>query len=465
MELTFWGAARQVTGSMHLLTLASGYRILIDCGLQYERGEPIELNENFPFEPSSINLLVLTHAHIDHSGNIPTLIKQGYSGQVLCTEPTAALVENLLNDSVNVQLAESGAKRRKGGSNHKSNTKVLYGQKDVSKTIDRLITLGFKQKFKVNEEVGLTFYPAGHILGAASVLVEVTENGETKRVGFTGDLGKMHSKIVVDPEVMPQLDYLISECTYGNRLHKATENGEDELFKYVKKNCIDAPGRLVIPAFSVGRTQAILFSLNQLYQKGLLQGIKVFTDSRLGIASTKIHEKYGDYLNEESKIFGKEYGELFEFQNLRVLESESDQKELAYHSGPCIIVSSAGMVEGGRIQQHIRNNIQNPLCTILIAGFCAEGTLGHRLQLGQPTIKIKNKESAVYAKVTSTDVFSAHPDREGLLSYMKSTMNPNLKKIFLVHGEGKTIEAFGNVLAENGINNYCVPTRGDKYKL
>lgn len=464
MNLTFWGAARQVTGSMHLITLQSGYKVLIDCGLQYERGEPIELNENFPFEPAEIDLLILTHAHIDHSGNIPTLVKKGYKGQVICTEPTAALVENLLNDSVNVQLAESKARKRnyKGGIQQQ---RSLYGQKDVLNTIDRIVTLGFKKQFKINAELRMTFYPAGHILGAASVLLEVIENGIMKRIGFTGDLGNENSKIVVDAEPMSNLDYLVSESTYGNRLHSATLSAEDELYKHVKKNCIDAPGRLVIPAFSVGRTQAILFTLNQLYTQGKLKGITVFTDSTLGILSTRVHEKYDDYLNKETKDFYKQYGDLFDFPNLRIIQTESDQKELTYHNGPSIIVSSAGMIEGGRIQQHVRNNIQNPLCTILIAGYCAEGTLGHRLLLGQPTIKIRNKESAVYARIMATDVFSAHPDRDGLVKYLKESDCSSLKKVFLVHGEEKSMLAFGQYLKDIGLDKITIPTRGDSVEL
>ncbi len=464
MNITFWGAARQVTGSMHLITLNSGFKILIDCGLHYERGDAIELNDDFPFEPSSINSLVLTHAHIDHSGNIPTLIKRGYNGQILCTEPTAALVENLLKDSVNVQLAESKSNRRKGKFN-KNKPAPLYSQAQVVTAIDRLITLSFKKIFRINNEVSITFYPAGHILGAASVLVEVNENRITKRIGFTGDLGKLNSKIVVNSEAMPDLDYLVCESTYGNRLHSIASSPQDELYKYIKKNCIDSPGRLVIPAFSVGRTQAILFTLNQLYVEGKLKGIKVFTDSPLGILSTLVHEKYDDYLNEETKVFYKSHGNLFDFPNLRTIQTESDQKEMAYHTGPYIIVSSAGMAEGGRIQQHVRANIQNPLCTILIAGYCAEGTLGYRLLQGQSTIKIKNKESAIYARIASTDVFSAHPDRDGLFNYISETKNENLKKIFLVHGEEQNIDEFKNFLLNKGLENIVIPHKGDSFLL
>lgn len=464
MNLKFCGAARQVTGSMNLLRLDSGYQILVDCGLKYERGDSLASNANFPFQPSSINLLILTHAHIDHSGNIPTLIKQGYSGKIICTEPTAALVENLLNDSVNVQLIES-KNRRKGKKGKYQDAKSLYGQKDVRNTLEHIAVLGFHKKLRISHELTIEFYPAGHILGAASVLLEVTENGVTKRIGFTGDLGQTGSKIVVDPEPMPNLDYLVSESTYGSRLHKSTHSAEETLLEYIRKNCINNPGRLVIPAFSVGRTQAILFTLNQLYHKGLTKGITVFTDSKLGILSTKVHELYDNYLNEEARAFLLQFGSLFSFPDLRVLQTENEQKEPMYHSGPCIIVSSAGMVEGGRIQEHVRNNIQNPLCTILIAGYCAEGTLGYKLMQGQPSIHIRNKESMVYAKVTSTDVFSAHPDRDGLLAYYNKTNHPGLKRIFLNHGDGETIDTFGKYIASQGFNNYSIPFEGESYEL
>lgn len=466
MKLTFWGATRQVTGSMHLVTLDSGYNILLDCGLQYEKGDPFELNATFPFNPSEIDLLILTHAHIDHSGNIPTLIKQGYKGQILCTEPTAALVENLLHDSVNVQMAESKSKRKGSRGRHRiRNQEVLYGQKDVLNTLDRIVTVKFKQVFKINGELEMVLYPAGHILGAASVQLRIKEEGRLKTLGFTGDLGKTGAKIVVDPEPMPQLDYLITECTYGNRLHTAVDSAEEELYRHVKKNCIDAPGRLVIPAFSVGRTQAILFTLNQLYVQGKLNGITVFSDSTLGILSTRVHAQYDEFLNQETKDFFGRYGDLFEFPNLRIIQTESDQKAMQYHSGPCIIVSSAGMIEGGRIQQHVRNNIQDPLCTILIAGYCAEGTLGHRLLMGQPTIQIKNRECPVYARIRSTDVFSAHPDREGLTEYLNASKNEQLKHVFLVHGESGSMNEFAGYLTTLGFKGVTIPERGDQFTL
>ncbi|MCB9251108.1 MAG: MBL fold metallo-hydrolase [Flavobacteriales bacterium] len=463
MKLNFWGAAKQVTGSMHQLVLKSGYNVLIDCGLQYERGDSLEVNHDLPVNPKEVDLILLTHAHIDHSGNIPTFIKKGYDGNIICTEPTYALAESLLSDSVNVQLAES-----KPGKNKRKwvrHTSVLYGQKDVNHAMNKTLTYPFLKWFEVNEELRFMFYPAGHILGAASILLEIRERNTITRIGFTGDLGQINAKIVVDPMPMPELDYLVSESTYGNRLHKNEFSPEEELERYIQKNCINIRGRIVIPAFSVGRTQAILFTLNKLYRKGILKGIRVFTDSKLGIQSTKIHAAYDSYLNEEAKKFIEEYGSLFEFPELRVIQTESEQKEMAYHSGPSIIVSSAGMIEGGRIQQHIRNNIQNPMCTILIAGYCAKGTLGYRLLQGQNSVKIKNKEHAVFAKIRSTDVFSAHPDRTGLVDYIKNSESGKLKKIFLVHGEAQNMTEFGEFLGEQINTEIVIPEKGMSFEI
>lgn len=462
MKLKFWGAAQQVTGSMHLLEFGNNSKILIDCGLQYENGDRIEQNEEFPFNPSEINFIILTHSHIDHSGNIPTIIKHGFKGLIYCTEPTASLVENLLYDSVNVQFAEKKSKKKGRKSNHSS---VLYSSKHVKESLEHLKIVDFNKKLKIDENFSFTFYNAGHILGAASVLAEVNENGKTVKIGFTGDLGKDNSKIVVNPEIMPDLDYLVCESTYGNRMHKCLNTAEEEMLQHITTSCKNKKGRLIIAAFSVGRTQAILFTLNQLYKSGELDGVNVFTDSKLGIQSTRVHERFDKFMNNEAKDFFKKHGDLFSFPNLTVIESEYDQQDLKYQSEPYIIVSSAGMVEGGRIQQHVRNNIHNPVSYILIAGYCAEGTLGNKLLQGQKSIKIGNKESPIYAKVTSTDIFSAHPDRDGLIKYLKATDNKNLKKIFLVHGDKKTIEGFKTCLEENKIINIEIPSRGSEFLL
>ncbi|NUM30706.1 MAG: MBL fold metallo-hydrolase [Bacteroidetes bacterium] len=460
MKLKFYGATQQVTGSMHLLEFDNNSKILIDCGLQYESGDKLDINDKFPFNPSEINCIILTHSHIDHSGNIPTIVKHGFKGTIYCTKPTASLVENLLYDSVNVQYAVNKSKKK--GKKSKQNT-VLYSSKHVKESLEHIKLIDFHNKIKINENFSFTFYNAGHILGAASVLAEINENGKTIKIGFTGDLGKENSKIVVNPEIMPDIDYLVCESTYGNRKHKCLNTAEDEILNHINLSCKNKKGRLIIAAFSVGRTQAILFTLNQLYKRGELNGIKVFTDSKLGIQSTRVHEQFDEYMNNEAQEFFKKHGDLFNFPNLKVIETEYDQQDLNYQNEPYIIVSSAGMVEGGRIQQHVRNNIHNPVSYILIAGYCADGTLGNKLLQGQKSIKIGSFESPVYAKVTSTDIFSAHPDRDGLVKYLKDSENKNLKKVFLIHGDKKTIEGFKEYLEEINFNKIEIPIRGNEY--
>ncbi len=456
MKLTIWGAAQQVTGSMHLLELDNGYKILIDCGLDYEQKQQFFYNPNaeFPFNPEEINLVVLTHAHIDHSGNIPNLIRQGFSGKIFCTPATAELTDFLLMDSANIQKAEIRKSRSKSKSKRGKAPAIqpLYTQKHVMDALDRFLTVEFNKPFEIQPGTTITFIEAGHLLGAASALVNTTSNGKPLRIGFTGDLGKNGSKLIRDAQVMPDLDYLVCESTYGARHHKVTRSAEDELSAYIEETCVAIRGRLVIPAFSVGRTQSIIFTLNQLHQAGKLPPIRVFVDSPLAIRSTHVYSRYPRLLNEEAHQFSKQHGNLFEFENLYEAMDNYDSEEIKYYYEPCVIISAAGMVEGGRIQEHVLNNIQNPHSTILIAGFCAEGTLGHRLLQGQPTIHIKNKERAVFARIAATDVFSAHPDQSGLMEYLGNSIHKGLKKVFLVHGEGTAMETLkSKVSEESGI--------------
>lgn len=444
MKLTCWGAARQVTGSMHLLETASGFRILIDCGFDYEKKNEFEnRNAKFPFHPESIHVVILTHAHIDHCGNLPNLIKQGFKGPVFCTQPTMQLSEYLLFDSLNIQRAESRKKLQALKNKRKNNGKLkhnhlpetLYSKKHIDLFIEASTHLNYNQPVAVTDSVTLEFFESGHILGAASAKLTLKEGDKTRVIGFTGDLGNYNSKLVPDPKPMPGLEYLISEGTYGGRKHESTGKAEEELLHYIYKTCVEKQGKLVIPAFSVGRTQAILFTLNQLYQQKALPEIPVFTDSPLAIKSTNVYQQNLSYLNEEARTFTQKYHETFSFPYLNVVEDERESEYISMLPEPAIIVSAAGMVEGGRIQMHVRNNISNPDNTVLIAGFCAEGTLGHRLLQGQDFVEINYKKIPARAEIYKTDAFSAHPDNIGLKRYFKEIQNPDFKKIFLVHGD------------------------------
>jgi metallo-beta-lactamase family protein len=468
MKITFLGAAQQVTGSMHLVTLDNGYNILIDCGMDYEtKRNPVENAKLFPFNPADIDLVILTHAHIDHSGNLPALVLQGFNGNILCTPATASLTEHLLLDSANIQMHEYRyALSRVRKSKMHTVPKPLYLEKHVVDCTNRMVTIPFNIPFAVNPQITVTLIEAGHLLGAASVKISITENNNTISIGFTGDLGRCNSKLINNPSFFSNISYLVCEGTYGGRKHLVRQPAEEELLQYIQETCIKYRGRLIIPAFSVGRTQAIVFTLNQLKKKGLIPAeLRVFVDSPLAIKSTYVYENNFDLMNTEAQAFYKESGSLFQFDGIRYLEDKEEHDELTYYYDPCIIVSAAGMVEGGRIQEHISNNIDNPYATVLIAGFCAEGTLGDRLLQGQSKIKIKNREKNVYARIARTDVFSSHPDETEILQYIQQTSNQNkLQTIFLVHGEPAALGALQQALNGQPFKT-IVPTFKDGFKL
>lgn len=467
MKITFWGAAKQVTGSMHMLTLDNGFKILVDCGMNYEQKK--ELNEeafDFPFNPGDIDLVVLTHAHIDHSGNIPTLVNRGYKGQIICTEPTLELSKHLLFDSANIQLNEYKYLYNRAPKHRKHKVpRPIYLEREVAVAMDRIVTLPFNRKFKINSEVSIELIEAGHLLGAASVVVEYTQQGKTTRVGFSGDLGRDHAELIRTPVPMQNIDYLICETTYGGRNHTSSALAEEEMLKYIEETIVKVRGRLIIPAFSVGRTQSIVHVLCRLAKKGLLPPVKVFVDSPLAIKSTHTYSKHPELLNKEATQFLKEHGDLFDFEGLQWIDNLDRSEQVTNYQGSCIIISAAGMVEGGRIQEHVKNNIQNPFSTILIAGFCAEGTLGHRLLSGQKTIGIKGKDYRIYSTIAKTDVFSSHPDKDEIFRYIQACNNPHLKRVFLVHGDEINLLAMQNTLASNGLQQVEVPDMGDEFLL
>lgn len=466
MKITFLGAAQQVTGSMHLVTLQSGYNILIDCGMDYElKRNPTFKEDIFPFNPADIDALILTHAHIDHSGNIPSLVYQGFKGSIICTAATAELTEYLLYDSANIQLMEYRKALGNAKKTKRNNVpKPLYMASQVKDSFNQFVTANFNKPFTINNEVKITLIEAGHLLGAASVKMEVQENGVAKTIGFTGDLGRSNSKLINDATILSGIDTLVSECTYGGRKHKVTLSAEDEMLHYITTTCIDIRGRLVIPAFSVGRTQSIVFTINQLKQKGLIPNVKIFVDSPLAIRSTDVYEKHKELLNPEAFAFQQQYGSLLEFEDVEYLTDYKHHEALMYYNDPCVIISAAGMVEGGRIQEHIMNNIENPFSTILISGFCAEGTFGHKLLNGQPTIHIKNKVKRVFAKIASTDIFSSHPDCDEIFNYINHTHENGCKNVFLVHGDLTQMTAMHDRLGKKNIKAE-MPYQGQSFEL
>ena len=351
MKLTIWGAAKQVTGSMHLLE-TDQYTMLIDCGLDYEKGTYQEENQYFPSNPAEIDVVILTHAHIDHSGNLPTLVRMGFEGQILCTPPTEDLTELLLLDSVNIFLNKQH-KKPKGKRAYRPGPQPLYLQKHVMETMDRFISIGFNKPFKINGNIELEFIPVGHLLGAAAVVLNINENGTFKKIAFTGDIGRKNYPVLVDPQPLPPVDYLVCESTYGGRLHSTDHTLTEKLIETINETCIKNPGRLLIPAFSIGRTQSLVFTLNQIFSKGLLPPVQIFVDSPLANHATEVYRKHHHLVNEEAKEFYKLKGDEFEFENLTYVHDRKESQSVMNYLEPCIVISSAGMLEGGRIQDHL----------------------------------------------------------------------------------------------------------------
>ncbi|MBG6234123.1 metallo-beta-lactamase family protein [Pedobacter sp. CAN_A7] len=463
MKLTIWGAAQQVTGSMHLLQ-TDHYTVLIDCGLDYEKGTHQEDNEYFPFDPSTIDVVILTHAHIDHSGNLPTLVRLGFNGQILCTPPTADLTEILLMDSVNVFLSKLQQTRKGKGRKYHSGPRPLYLHKHVAETASRFITIGFHRKFNITDDIALTFIPVGHLLGAAAVILEVKDQGILKKIAFTGDIGRKNYPVLVDPEPLPAVDYLVTESTYGGRVHSTGINLEDKLVEVINESCVKFPGRLIIPAFSIGRTQSLVYTLNKIFTSGRLPKVKVFVDSPLASMATEVYRKHHQMVNDEARTFYVDQGDEFEFDNLSYVQEKKESTSISNYHEPCIIISSAGMLEGGRIQDHLYHNIQNYYCTILFIGYCAKGTLGNRLLRGDPIVRLRNRDLMVYASIKQTDLLSGHGDHNDIMDIVKSQQPVQLKKVFLVHGEEQSMKLLKDSIIQEGFDVF-IPKKGEIFEI
>ncbi|TAF63597.1 MAG: MBL fold metallo-hydrolase [Cytophagales bacterium] len=478
MRLTFWGAARQVTGSMYLLELEDDYKILIDCGLDTHRKpndtteqETQKLGSMFPFEASQIRAVLLTHAHIDHSGYLPNLVREGFEGTIYCTQPTYDLAAILLADAAvlnqkKIKRQEENQKNKKKSRQEVKNTiKEMYLQPHVERTLPYFKTIPFKQKIKINAQLQCTFIPTGHLLGAANIVLEVIEKGEKKTICFSGDVGRKNYPLLPDPETVPEVDYLICETTYGNRLHKDKDQPEEIIRRAIHQSCVENTGRLLIPAFSVGRTQAILYVLHKLSVNEQLPAVKIFADSPLAVRSTQIYEKYRHLMNEEAQVFAESNKYLFDFDNLVFIESAKESKTISTYPRPCVIISSSGMLQGGRIEHHVKANLQNPKATILMIGYAAEGTLGYELLQGSKTYFDGKKELPILAQIQSIDAFSGHGDREDLTNFVKYQKKEKLKNIFLVHGEYTSMIDFKQTLAQEGYQHVEIPYKGQSFEL
>ena len=465
MKVKFCGAAREVTGSAHLITLDDGFKILLDCGLYQGRNEEMEdFNTHFKFDPREVNCVILSHAHIDHSGRLPKLIKDGYNGPIYSTHATRSLCAIMLLDSAMIQErdAEYFNKRNK---NKGKKREPLYREEDVKRTMDRFICHGYGKSFEVYPGVKVRFRDAGHILGSASVyLSNKDKNGDVIKVGFSGDIGRPNRPILRDPQIMDPVDYLICESTYGDKEHEGPPEEVDRLLRIIKATCLEKKGKLIIPAFSVGRTQEIVYMLDRLETAGKLPHIPVYVDSPLAVNATMIFGSHPECYDAELSRYLLKDPNPFGFNNLHYIKEVSQSKQLNNSKQPCIIISASGMANAGRVKHHLFNNIENKRNTVLIVGYCSPGTPGGRLRAGTDELRLFGETKKVRCDVEIMDSFSAHADRSEIASFVQNQRN-SVKKMFLVHGEIDRQEALKSYLGERGFHKIEIPVLGQEFNL
>ena len=466
MTITFHGAARTVTGSKHLIQMDDGRQILLDCGFFQGRGANTDsLNRHFGFDPAKIDFLILSHAHIDHSGNIPNLVKQSFEGKIFCTAATRDLCAIMLADSAHIQEYDVKYLNKKREREHKSILKPLYTIDDVAEALNFFHTIPFNKKTELAPGINVEFRHSGHILGAAAINLELKEKHQIKRIFFSGDIGRPNDKILKRPEAFPQADYIICESTYGNRLHDDPEKTEKRLLEIVTQTCVTNHGKLIIPAFSLGRTQEIVFALNNLANKKLLPKIKVFVDSPLAISATGIMQAHTECFNDEIKKSMRDDPDPFGFENLSYVRKAEDSIKLNTSKEPMIIISASGMAEAGRVKHHIHNNIENPKNTILIVGYCTPDSLGGRLVNKAKEVSIFGKIHIVKAKVEILNSYSAHADYNEMLDYLSCQDAAKVRKMFLVHGDYDVQHEWREKLIAKGFKSIEIPEMESSWKL
>lgn len=464
MTIEFEGAARTVTGSMHIVHV-NGRRVLLDCGLfQGHREEANQRNSTFPFEPASVDAVVLSHAHIDHSGNLPRLVKQGYKGAIYCTPATLDLCSVMLPDSGFIQEKDAEFVNKKNQRLHQPRIEPLYTSHDAEAAMQNFLAIPYDRDFDVVPGLTAKFVDAGHILGSGSVRLTVKENGSAKTLGFTGDIGRWNMPIIRDPAFMGDVETLISESTYGGILHDPPGDMDKQLLDVLNRTFARG-GKAIVPAFSVGRTQDIVFSLHKMKDTGVLPDVPIYVDSPLAINATDIFKKHPECFDDEMRQHIIQHHDPLGLSRLVYVRTAEESKKLNDRKEPCIIISASGMCEAGRILHHLANNIGNPRNTILIVGYQAENTLGKRLVDGWEEVRIFGDIYKRRAEVVALNSFSAHADGNELLKYIGQFNASQLQKIFLVHGELERQQALLTGLIGRGYGHVEIPVRGQKFEI
>ena len=457
MQIGFYGAAQKVTGSKHLITLNNGKRILLDCGMfQGEGYGTLEMNSEFMFNPKTVDYLILSHAHIDHSGLIPRLVSQGFTGKIFATGDTKDLCGVMLEDSADIQEDDNRHLSKHG----KSGREPLYNIDDVKATMQQFVTVPYNKPFNIDEDIELLLTDAGHILGSAVVNLNIQEDGRTKRICFSGDVGRYDRRILRDPQPFPQADILIIESTYGDTIHQSRDEAEYLLRQAVVETCGLKGGKLIIPAFSLGRTQDIIYILNKLDFEKQIPAIDVFVDSPLAVDATEIVRKHKECFDDVTLEFMKKDSNPFGFPLLHFIQKSQESRALNDYQKPCVIIASSGMLEAGRIRHHVIHNIEDPRNTILLTSYAEPDSLGGDLKAGKKHVEIWDNMYDVKADIIAMDGLSAHADQKELLQFMSCQDKTQLQEIFLVHGEYEKQIIFKAKLEEEGYTNVSIPHRG-----
>jgi metallo-beta-lactamase family protein len=463
MKIQFLGAAREVTGSKHLITLDNGKKILLDCGMYQGKGMNTDaMNRNLGFVPQEIDYLILSHAHIDHSGLIPYITKLGFEGSIICTHATRDLCSIMLADCGKIQEHDTEMNNKKRARKNLPPLEPIYDKKDAELALQHFIGVAYDNPYRVTKGVKLTFTNSGHLLGSSVVNLRIKEGNKVTTIAFTGDIGRPTNRILISPQPFPQADIVICESTYGNRLHEPIKDAEDKLLDVIKRTCVEKKGKLIIPSFSVGRTQEVILSLNNFYNSGKLPRINVFVDSPLSVNATNIFKLHKECFNDSIVELMETDPDPFGFNSLHFITQVEDSKRLNDTQEPCIIISASGMMEAGRIKHHLANSISYSKNTILAVGYCAPTTLGARILRGDKEISIFGTPYKVNADVERLDSFSGHSDYGEMIQFLECQDKKKIKHFVLVHGEINSQEYFRDRLTEKGFENIMIPSIGEE---
>jgi metallo-beta-lactamase family protein len=465
MKIRFCGAAKEVTGSSHLIILEDGFKILLDCGLfQGENNE--ELNREWFFKASTIDAVILSHAHIDHCGRLPKLGKDGFEGNIYCTHATRDLAAIMMMDSAKIQENDAAYENKKNAKKNHPGPSIqpLYTIKDAGRIMKNFISFNYNKWFRIHDQVEVLLKDAGHLLGSASITLRIREGKKLTMLGFTADIGRKDRPILKNPEPMLPVDFLIAESTYGDRLHESAPSADDRFLSIIQDTCVKKRGKIIIPAFSVGRTQEIVYLLDQASNAGKLPRVKVYVDSPLAVNATNVFQSHPECFDAELHEYMLDDSNPFGFNGLSYVRSVDESKGLNDKNEPAIIISSSGMANAGRVRHHLANNIEDPRNTILIVGYCSPNTPGGMLRSGVETIKFFGEEKQVRAKVEIMDSFSAHGDRDEMYQFIKN-QTATAQNLFLVHGDERVLPHWADFLREKGFPKLTIPSLGQELDL